>query len=186
MLRCLPPCRARRRKWTFCENRFVAGNRQRRWQRAKGSVRERAELPQHAQVIADSSALGDPAVDETVGKRHIPHSSAGAGSGLGQQCEVRPGVDPLGQEVTVFVEEAFATELAADYLLEALRFCVGGDDADVQDLDSHGLEPGGELVEQLSPEAVTLMIGVDVEGSHLTGGAGWVVRGDGCGVDRDQ
>ena len=50
-----------------------------------------------------------------------------AGSGLRQQCgEVRPGVDPLGQEVTVFVEEAFATEMAAESLVEALRFYVGG------------------------------------------------------------
>ena len=32
-----------------------------------------------------------------------------AGSGLRQQCgDVGPNVDPLGQEVTVFVEEAFA------------------------------------------------------------------------------
>ena len=43
----------------------------------EGSVRERAELPQHAEVIADSPALGDPAVDEPVGKRHIPDSSTG-------------------------------------------------------------------------------------------------------------
>ena len=56
----------------------------------------------------------------------------------------------------------------------------------MQGLDSHGLEPGGKLLEQLSPEAVTLMIGVNVQGSHLTGGAGWVVSGDGCGGDRDQ
>ena len=42
------------------------------------------------------------------------------------------------------------------------------------------------MLEQLSPEAVTLMIGVDVEGSHLTDGARRVVGGDGCGGDRDQ
>ena len=56
----------------------------------------------------------------------------------------------------------------------------------MQGLDSHGLEPGGEVLEQLSSEAVTLMIGVDVQGSHLTGGAGRVVTGDRCGGDRDQ
>lgn len=110
-----------------------------------------------------------------------------AGSGLCQQCgEVRPGVDPLGQEVTVLVEEAFASEMAAESLVEALRFYVGGENADVQGLDSHGMEPGGELLEQLSPKAVTLMIGVDVQGPHLTGGASRVVCGDGCGGDRDQ
>ena len=49
-----------------------------------------------------------------------------AGSGLWEQCgEVGPGVDPLGQEVTVFVEEASPTEVAAECLIEALRFDVG-------------------------------------------------------------
>ena len=48
------------------------------------------------------------------------------------------------------------------------------------------MEPGGELLEQLSPEAVTLMIGVHVQGAHLTRHASWVVNGDGCGGDRDQ
>ena len=110
-----------------------------------------------------------------------------AGSGLWEQCgEVRPGVDPLGQEVTVFVEEAFARGVAAECLVEALRFDVGRDHADVEGLDTHGVKPGGELLEQLSPEAVTLMIGVDVQRPHLTGGASRVVRGDGCRGDRDQ
>ena len=85
------------------------------------------------------------------------------GSGLWEQCgEVRPGVDPLGQEVTVFVEKAFARGTAAECLVEVLRFDIGGDDADVEGLDTHGVEPGGELLEQLSSEAVTLMMGMDV------------------------
>ena len=33
---------------------------------------------------------------------------------------------------------------------------------------------------------VTLMVGVDVQAPHLSGGAGRVVRGGGCGGDRDQ
>ena len=56
----------------------------------------------------------------------------------------------------------------------------------MQGLNPHGVEPGGEVLEQLSPEAVTLMIGVDVQGSHLSGGAGRVVCGGGCRGDRDQ
>ena len=110
-----------------------------------------------------------------------------AGSGLGEQCgEVGPRVDPFGQEVAVLVEESFASKMAAEFLVEALRFDVGGEDADVQGADPDGMEPGGEVLEQLSPKAVTLMIGVDVQRPDLTGGARRVVCGDGCGGDRDQ
>jgi hypothetical protein len=76
---------------------------------------------------------------------------------------VGPGVDPLGQEVTVFAEEAFARGMTAKCLAEALRFYVGGDDAVVQRLDSYAVKPDGELLEQLTPEAVTMLFGVDVQ-----------------------
>jgi len=77
-------------------------------------------------------------------------------------------------------------EPAGESLTRALRVSVGGEDTEAQGLDSDGLEPGGEVLEQLSPEAVPLMIGVDVQGPNLTGGAGRGISGDGCRGDRDQ
>jgi hypothetical protein len=109
-----------------------------------------------------------------------------AGSGLRQQCgEVRPGVDPLGQQVTVFVEEAFATETAAESLVEGLRFYVGG----ARRCAGSGPPwPGAGW--RVAAATVARGRAVDdrggVQGPHLTGGASRVVSGDGCGGDRDQ